>query len=161
MPKRETKRERYREQLASGELVVRQMTESERAFWNKHSAAADRSATPERRKRRDAARQKKQQAICGADFAPDASERPSAGPAGRTYRGPCEPGADVPRAAPRWILRTTFGREVLGGAPLPQAGPAAGSRSLRERLVSRRAGLSRAALPRLALVECSDADAHV
>ena len=29
-----------------------------------------------------------------------------------------------------------LGRGVLGGTPLPQAGPAAGSRSLRERLVS-------------------------
>ena len=65
-------------------------------------------------------------------LAPDASERPSAGPAGRTYRGPCEPGADVPRGTkvdPSYHL----GREVLGGTPLPQAGPAAGSRSLRER----------------------------
>lgn len=53
--KRETKLERYREQLVSGELVVRQMTESERAYWNQHSAAADRQATPEQRKRRDAA----------------------------------------------------------------------------------------------------------
>ena len=59
--KRETKLEHYREQLASGELVVRQMTESERAYWNEHSAAADRQATPEQRKRRDTAREKRRQ----------------------------------------------------------------------------------------------------
>jgi hypothetical protein len=56
---RERRLERYREQLASGGLVVRQMTESERAYWNEHSAAADRKATPEQRERRDAAREKR------------------------------------------------------------------------------------------------------
>ena len=49
---RETRPERYREQLASGELVIRQMMESERAYWNERSAAADRHATPEERERR-------------------------------------------------------------------------------------------------------------
>jgi hypothetical protein len=57
--KRETELERYREQLASGEVVVRQMTDSERAYWNQRSAAADRQATPEQRQRRDAARAKR------------------------------------------------------------------------------------------------------
>ena len=48
-------------------------------------------------------------------------------------------------AAPRWILRCPPCKGVLGGTPLPQAGPAAGSRSLRERLVPHSASLSRAA----------------
>lgn len=60
---RETRLERYREQLASGELVIRQMTESERAYWNERSAAADRYATTEERKRRAAAREKRRQLI--------------------------------------------------------------------------------------------------
>lgn len=56
--RRESRRERYREQLASGGLVVRQMTVRERAYWDEHSAAAERLATSEGRKRRDAAREK-------------------------------------------------------------------------------------------------------
>ena len=56
---REARLERYREQLASGALVVRQMTESERAYWNERSAAAERSATPEERQRRAAALEKR------------------------------------------------------------------------------------------------------
>jgi hypothetical protein len=47
---------------------------------------------------------------------------------------------------------THLGTGVLGGTPLPQAGPAAGSRSLRERLVSLSASLSRAASPRTRLI---------
>ena len=58
---RETRLERYREQLASGALVVRQMTESERAYWNARSVAADRFARPEERRRRAAAREKRRQ----------------------------------------------------------------------------------------------------
>ena len=57
---RETRFERYREQLASGGPIVRQMTESEGAYWNEHSTSADRKATPEELKRRDAARQKRE-----------------------------------------------------------------------------------------------------
>jgi len=34
------------------------MTKAERAHWNRHFAAADREATPEQRKRRDAAPEK-------------------------------------------------------------------------------------------------------
>ena len=56
---RESRLERFREQLAAGELVIRQMTESERAYWNERSAATDRSATAEERQRRDAAREKR------------------------------------------------------------------------------------------------------
>jgi len=51
--------ENIREQVSSGELVVRQMTDSERAHWDAHSAIADRHATPEERTRRDAARKKR------------------------------------------------------------------------------------------------------
>ncbi|MDQ3671806.1 MAG: hypothetical protein M3364_05105 [Actinomycetota bacterium] len=50
--------EHIREQVSSGELVVRQMTGSERAHWDDHSATSDRQATPEERSRRDAARKK-------------------------------------------------------------------------------------------------------
>ena len=54
--------EHIRDQVSSGELVVRQMTDSEWARWDDHSAASDRQATPEERKRRDAARKKKRDA---------------------------------------------------------------------------------------------------
>jgi hypothetical protein len=54
--------EHIRDQVSSGELVVRQMTDSERTRWDDHSAASDRQATPEERKRRDAARKKKRDA---------------------------------------------------------------------------------------------------
>ena len=53
---REGRLEHFRDQVASGELVVRQMTDSERRRWDEHSAASDRQATPEQRTRRDAAR---------------------------------------------------------------------------------------------------------
>jgi hypothetical protein len=55
---REGQLEHIRDQVSSGELVVRQMTDSERADWDDHSAASDRQATPEERTRRDAARNK-------------------------------------------------------------------------------------------------------
>ena len=54
--------EHIRDQVSSGELVVRQMTDSERSRWDDHSAASDRQATPEERKRRDAARKKRRDA---------------------------------------------------------------------------------------------------
>jgi hypothetical protein len=56
---REGRLEHIRDQVSSGDLVVRQMTDSERARWDDHSAASDRQATPEQRTRRDAARKKK------------------------------------------------------------------------------------------------------
>ena len=56
---REGRLEHLRDQVSSGELVVRQMTDCERAHWNDHSAASDRQATPEERTRRDAARKKR------------------------------------------------------------------------------------------------------
>jgi hypothetical protein len=48
-----------RGQVSSGELVVRQMTDAERAHWDDQSAASDRQATPEERTRRDAALKKR------------------------------------------------------------------------------------------------------
>jgi hypothetical protein len=56
---REKRLEHMRDQVSSGDLVVRQMTDSERAQWDDHSAASDRQATPEQRTRRDAARKKR------------------------------------------------------------------------------------------------------
>jgi hypothetical protein len=56
---REGRLEHIRDQVSSGELVVRQMTDSERAHWDDHSAASDRQATPGERTRRDAARKKR------------------------------------------------------------------------------------------------------
>ena len=56
---REGQLEHIRDQVSSGELVVRQMTASERAHWDDHSATSDRHATPEERTRRDAARKKR------------------------------------------------------------------------------------------------------
>ena len=56
---RQGRLEHIRDQVSSGELVVRQMTDSERAHWDDHSAASDSQATPEERTRRDAARRKR------------------------------------------------------------------------------------------------------
>lgn len=56
---REGRLEHIRDQVSSGELVVRQMTDSERSHWDDHSVASDRQATPEERTRRDAARKKR------------------------------------------------------------------------------------------------------
>jgi hypothetical protein len=52
---REEQLEHISDQVSSGELVVRQMTASERARWDDHSTAFDRHATAEERTRRDAA----------------------------------------------------------------------------------------------------------
>jgi hypothetical protein len=56
---REGRLEHMRGQVSSGELVVRQMTDAERAHWDDQSAASDRQATPEERTRRDAALKKR------------------------------------------------------------------------------------------------------
>ena len=50
-----------REQISSGDLVVRRMTSTERRQWKERSAAFDDHATPEERARRDAARRKMQE----------------------------------------------------------------------------------------------------
>jgi hypothetical protein len=56
---REERLEHMREQISSGELVVRQMTASERRHWEERSAAFQDHATPDERTRREAARQKR------------------------------------------------------------------------------------------------------
>jgi hypothetical protein len=48
---RDSKLEHIRQQVASGELVIRTMTDAERARWEER----DRQSTPEARARRDAA----------------------------------------------------------------------------------------------------------
>lgn len=58
---RQERLDHMREQVSSGELVVRQMTPSERRRWNERSDTFDDHATPEERTRRDAAWQKKQE----------------------------------------------------------------------------------------------------
>jgi hypothetical protein len=52
---REAKLEHVREQVASGELVVRKMTDAERAEWAKQRGKLDASSTPAERARRAAA----------------------------------------------------------------------------------------------------------
>jgi hypothetical protein len=61
--KREDRVKRYHEQLASGQLIVRQMTLRERAYWNERSTEAERLATPEERQRRDAARENRRRRL--------------------------------------------------------------------------------------------------
>lgn len=56
---REGRLAHIREQVSSGELVVRPMTDLEQKRWAEHSAASDRQATPEERTRRDTARKKR------------------------------------------------------------------------------------------------------
>jgi hypothetical protein len=56
---REKRLEHMREQILSGDLVVRQMTASERKRWEDRSAASDRHATRQERARRDAVRKKR------------------------------------------------------------------------------------------------------
>ena len=56
---RQERLEEMREQVSSGDLVVRQMTAAERKHWEERSAAFDDHATPEERTRRDAARKKR------------------------------------------------------------------------------------------------------
>ena len=53
--------EHIREQVSAGELVVRQMTPSERRHWKERSDAFDDQATPGERASRDAAWQKRQE----------------------------------------------------------------------------------------------------
>jgi hypothetical protein len=58
---REERLEHMREQISSGDLVVRQMTASEREHWDEHSAAIDDRSTPQERNRRDSARNKRRE----------------------------------------------------------------------------------------------------
>jgi glycine/D-amino acid oxidase-like deaminating enzyme len=59
--KRQERLQHMREQIASGDLVVRQMTSSERRLWEERAAAFDEHSTPEERIRRDAAWQRRQE----------------------------------------------------------------------------------------------------
>jgi hypothetical protein len=52
---REEKLERMREQVASGQLVVRQMTPDEHSEWAARQREFDATATPEERERRESA----------------------------------------------------------------------------------------------------------
>ena len=60
---REERLEHMREQISSGELVVRQMTKSERRQWQERSIAFDDQATLEERSRLDAARQQRHERV--------------------------------------------------------------------------------------------------
>ena len=52
---RQAKLEHVREQVASGQLVIRKMTVAERARWDKQHGALEASSTPVERARRAAA----------------------------------------------------------------------------------------------------------
>lgn len=56
---RELKLERMREQLASGELVIRKMTRLERSSWAKRDREFEANSTPEERARRASAVKKR------------------------------------------------------------------------------------------------------
>jgi hypothetical protein len=49
---RQAKLEHVREQVASGQLVIREMTDAERVKWDKQRAIADARSTPTERTRR-------------------------------------------------------------------------------------------------------------
>ena len=57
--KREERLEKMRQQIASGDLTVRQMTRSERKRWDEHSAASARDMAPRERARRSAQTKKR------------------------------------------------------------------------------------------------------
>jgi len=52
---RQAKLEHVREQVASGQLVIREMTDAERVGWAKQRVLSDARSTPEERARRAAA----------------------------------------------------------------------------------------------------------
>jgi hypothetical protein len=58
---REAKLEHIREQVASGALVIRQMTRAERVKWARQRAALDASFTQAERTRRDSALRNRRQ----------------------------------------------------------------------------------------------------
>ena len=58
--KRQERLQHMREQISSGDLVVRQMTSTERRLWEERSAAFYEHSSPDERARRDAARQRRQ-----------------------------------------------------------------------------------------------------
>ena len=58
--KRDERLKNMSEQIASGDLTVRQMTPEERSRWDEHSAASARDMTSDERARRSAALKKRE-----------------------------------------------------------------------------------------------------
>ena len=56
---RQERMEHMRKQVASGDLVVRQMTATERRLWDERAASFDKHSDPGERERREAARQRR------------------------------------------------------------------------------------------------------
>lgn len=63
---------KMREQIAAGELTVRQMTARERMRWDEHSAASVREMAPSERGRRSAAQKKRARVETMRSRSPDA-----------------------------------------------------------------------------------------
>jgi hypothetical protein len=57
---REAKLDRIKDQVSSGDLVIRKMTDAERAKWTKHREEAETTATPAERRRAAAAQRRRQ-----------------------------------------------------------------------------------------------------
>ena len=57
--KRQERLQKMQEQMASGALVVRQMTTTERRLWDERAASFDKHSDPGERDRREAARQRR------------------------------------------------------------------------------------------------------
>jgi hypothetical protein len=57
---REAKLERIQDQVSSGDLVIRKMTDAERAKWAKHREESELSASPADRRRAAAAQRRRQ-----------------------------------------------------------------------------------------------------
>lgn len=57
---REAKLERIKDQVDNGDLVIRKMTDAERAKWEKHRAEAETMASPADRRRAAAAQRRRQ-----------------------------------------------------------------------------------------------------
>jgi hypothetical protein len=57
---REAKLERIQDQVSTGDLVIRKMTDAERAKWAKHREQTELSASPADRRRAAAAQRRRQ-----------------------------------------------------------------------------------------------------
>ncbi|HEU4975314.1 MAG TPA: hypothetical protein VFT50_09515 [Baekduia sp.] len=57
---REAKLERIKDQVDNGDLVIRKMTDAERAKWAKHRAETETTASPADRRRAAAAQRRRQ-----------------------------------------------------------------------------------------------------
>jgi hypothetical protein len=77
LDRHEAKLEVVREQVASGELVIRQMTRAEQARWTAHTKRVDANSTPEQRTRRAAGleNRRKRAARLAVRSAPDTPAR--------------------------------------------------------------------------------------